>query len=62
MLRSLQSKLLLDGVLDPLADISFAVHGKDRRALAQPNLQMAAFAGFERASLLFQPPFEFGAC
>ena len=38
-----------------------SVHGQRRDIGAQADRQVPALAGFKRASLLFQPPFELGA-
>jgi hypothetical protein len=38
-----------------------AVHGQGGSLFAEPNLQVAALGGLERATLLFQPPLELGA-
>ena len=37
------------------------MHREDGSLLAQEYLQMAAFRGFKRTAMLFEPPFELGA-
>src|SRR5204862_6171936 len=56
-----QSELFLDGLFQAFADFLFAVHRQNRGPLAQQNLQMAALSGQKRATMLFEPPFEFCA-
>ncbi len=50
---SLQPKVFLDPVLEPLADfLPATMHRQDRHLVAQPDNEMTTLAGIESAALL----------
>src|ERR1035441_6578177 len=58
----LQPQHFLDTVLQTFSNFfARSMHGQRGDIGAQADRQVAALAGFKRASLLFEPPFELGA-